>query len=146
MTHVAPHTTTATPVLRSRRGKYAHTLNVWPIRTQKDYDLAAKVVNELAIRPEGSLSPEDQARLDIFTDLIEAYEKKHVRPFFKKLSQADFLKELLRDREMNASDLGRLLGNRQLGSAILRGERQLSKAHIRILSDHFGLPADVFLD
>jgi antitoxin component HigA of HigAB toxin-antitoxin module len=39
--------------------------------------------------------------------------------------------------EMNASELGRLLGHRQLGAAILRGERQLSKAHIRALADHF---------
>jgi antitoxin component HigA of HigAB toxin-antitoxin module len=55
------------------------------------------------------------------------------------------LQELLKDRDMNASDLGRLLGNRQLGAAILWGERQLSKAHIRILSGHFELPSDVFL-
>ncbi|HBF34692.1 TPA: hypothetical protein DDW35_09020 [Candidatus Sumerlaeota bacterium] len=144
MSH-AIQTSAATTGKCKKTSKYAQLLNVWAIHTKKDYDRAIAVVHELAVFTEGTLSPIDQARLDVFADLVEAYEKKHVRPFFKKLSQADFLKELLKDREMNASDLGRLLGNRQLGAAILRGERQLSKAHIRILSDHFGLPADLFL-
>jgi len=40
--------------------------------------------------------------------------------------------------------LGRLLGNRSLGSLILNGRRQLSKAHIEKLSEHFGLSPAVF--
>ena len=38
---------------------------------------------------------------------------------------------------MTASDLGRLLGNRTLGAAILAGRRNLSKAHIKKLAEHF---------
>lgn len=46
---------------------------------------------------------------------------------------------------MNANDLGKLLGHRQLGSAILRGERNPSKKHIKILSEHFHVsPANFF--
>ena len=47
--------------------------------------------------------------------------------------------------DMSASDLGRLLGNRELGPAILRGDRQLSKKHIQILSKHFAVSSDLFL-
>lgn len=45
---------------------------------------------------------------------------------------------------MNASDLGRLLGNRQTGHAILSGQRPLSKRHISILSERFRLSPEAF--
>jgi antitoxin component HigA of HigAB toxin-antitoxin module len=47
---------------------------------------------------------------------------------------------------MNASDLGRLLGQRELGPKILNGARSLSKRHIRKLSEYFGVTADTFLN
>ncbi len=40
---------------------------------------------------------------------------------------------------MVASDLGRMLGDRSLGHRILTGQRELSKAHIRILAERFAL-------
>jgi len=46
---------------------------------------------------------------------------------------------------MTASDLGRLLGQRQLGATILRGDRKLSKTHIRRLAEHFHVDAGLFL-
>lgn len=49
------------------------------------------------------------------------------------------LRALMNAAEMNASDLGRLLGNRALGNKLLRGERQLPKTHIRRLADHFAV-------
>jgi hypothetical protein len=46
---------------------------------------------------------------------------------------------------MNASALGELLGNRSLGSKILREERELSKEHIRKLCERFAVSADLFI-
>ena len=46
---------------------------------------------------------------------------------------------------MSVSDLGRLLGQRELGSKILRGDRELSKAHIRTLANHFRVTAAMFI-
>jgi antitoxin component HigA of HigAB toxin-antitoxin module len=37
------------------------------------------------------------------------------------------------------------LGNRALASLILRGQRQLSKSHIRKLADHFKVSPALFL-
>ncbi|HBF34667.1 TPA: hypothetical protein DDW35_08880 [Candidatus Sumerlaeota bacterium] len=120
--------------------------DVWPIRTAEDYEAAAKVVDDLALYPEGSLSPEKQARLDVFIELISAYDTQHSTPFFAKATPLALLQDLVADHGMSESDLGRLLGARQLGHAILNGERKLSKKHIRILSDHFGLSTDAFID
>jgi antitoxin component HigA of HigAB toxin-antitoxin module len=55
------------------------------------------------------------------------------------------LRYLMRGREMSASDLGRLLGERSLGPAILRGDRELSKAHVRTLCAHFRVSPVVFI-
>jgi antitoxin component HigA of HigAB toxin-antitoxin module len=51
-----------------------------------------------------------------------------------------------KDRGMNASDLGRLVGKRSLGLKILNGDRGLSKAHIKILAKHFHVSPAVLLD
>jgi len=53
---------------------------------------------------------------------------------------------MLKEQSLTGSDLGRLPGNRPLGGAILRGERELSKAHIRILADHFKVSTDLFFN
>jgi antitoxin component HigA of HigAB toxin-antitoxin module len=41
--------------------------------------------------------------------------------------------------------IGELLGNRSLGSKVLREERQMSKEHIRKLSGRFSVSSDLFL-
>jgi len=47
---------------------------------------------------------------------------------------------------MTAADLARLLDvHRTLGAMILRGERQLTLNHVRILAKHFAVSADSFL-
>jgi antitoxin component HigA of HigAB toxin-antitoxin module len=62
-----------------------------------------------------------------------------------KLTPAEMLRYLMQGRAMSASDLGRLLGERSLGAAVLRGDRELSKAHIRTLSGHFRVSPAVFI-
>ncbi len=56
------------------------------------------------------------------------------------------LEHLLGEKGLTAADLSRLLGgSRNLGAMILRGERKLTLNHVRTLSRHFGVSADVFL-
>jgi len=40
---------------------------------------------------------------------------------------------------MNASDLGRLLGDRAIGAKVMSGSRELSKSHIKVLADRFAV-------
>jgi hypothetical protein len=51
----------------------------------------------------------------------------------------------LHPKKARVRSLGALLGNRSLGSKILRGERELSKTHLRILADRFKVEAGLFL-
>ena len=91
------------------------------------------------------LSESQEAKLDIILTFMEAYEEEHYAIDFARHGPMEILKCWMECSNMSASDLGRLLGNRSLGSAILRGKRQLSKTHIKKLDRHFALDPGVFL-
>ena len=76
---------------------------------------------------------------------MERYEEEHHAIDISDLDPMETLKFLLEENGMNANDLGEILGQRQLGSKILRGERNLSKTHIVSLSRHFRVSPAVFL-
>jgi HTH-type transcriptional regulator/antitoxin HigA len=83
--------------------------------------------------------------LETLTILFEAYENEQERIDASHLSPLDMLRFLLNSNGMTGSDLGRLLGNRELGPKILSGSRQLSKTHIRLLAHRFKVDAGLFL-
>jgi len=81
---------------------------------------------------------------DLLCRLIEDYDKEHLDA--PKATALDALQHLLDAHDMSAADLARLLGvHRTLGGMILRGERQLTLAHVRTLAKHFSVSADLFL-
>ncbi|MFH1740496.1 MAG: transcriptional regulator [bacterium] len=118
-----------------------HTIR--PIHDEIEYENAVKMADRLAGLK--TMTQDQQDYFDLLTDQIEKYDDAHYELDTSKLNPLDTLKFLTEQNNINASALGSLLGHRQLGSAILRGERELSKNHIRILSKHFRVSADVFL-
>jgi HTH-type transcriptional regulator/antitoxin HigA len=116
-----------------------------PIRSESCFKEAMKVIDELSVIVEGKLKPGQSDYLMVLTDLVEKYEDAHC-PLEEGFDDGvEALKYLLDQREMTASDLGRLLGNRQMGAAILRRSRQLSKANLLKLAAHFNVTADLLL-
>lgn len=108
------------------------------------FENAAELVNKLTALPnptEGQLK-----YLDTLTILVERYEDETEGLVPKSVDALGVLRFLLEDRGMNASDLGRLLGDRSLGPKILNGDRALSKAHIKLLATHFHVSPAVLLD
>lgn len=120
-------------------------LPVWPLRTEDDYRKAVEIVDRLAVKGEANLTTAERDQLDIFSTLIESYENTLHVIALPELSSVDFLKKLLEESGMNASELGRLLGDRSLGYRLLTGARKLSKKHIKTLSEYFKLDPGVFL-
>jgi len=88
---------------------------------------------------------QDQADyFDLLCSLIEEYDSKIVK--WPKVTGVEVLKHLLGEQGLAAADLSRLLGgSRNLGAMILRGERQLTLAHVRTLAKRFRVSADLFL-
>ena len=113
-----------------------------PIHDEADYDNAIEMLDTIV----GFKLNEDQTDyLIALTTLVGAYEDDHYAITLTEKTGLDALKYLLEQNTMTASDLGVLLGNRSLGSKILRGERDLSKSHLRILAERFKVDAGLFL-
>ena len=113
-----------------------------PIRNRAQYHEALEVASELSSR--AKLTSEQNDYLEVLTGVISRYEEKHF--LREKHSPRELLAFLLEENNMNASDLGRLLGNRTLGPAILRGQRSLSKTHIRKLAERFSVSPALFME
>jgi antitoxin component HigA of HigAB toxin-antitoxin module len=114
-----------------------------PIHDDAQDEEATAMMNALAVF--NRLNTEQRDYLDVLTEFVDEYDKgKKIR--WPKVSGLDALKYLLEENGMNAADLSRLLGtSRNLGAMILRGERQLTLAHVRTLAKRFRVSADLFL-
>ena len=115
-----------------------------PLRSERDYDAAAAVLDTLAVRPEGSLERGEQDYFDTLTMLVEAYDQEHHALNAEGGDPLTTLKYVMEESGMTQADLGRLLGNRSLASLILNGHRRLSKSHIRKLAEHFKVSPALF--
>jgi antitoxin component HigA of HigAB toxin-antitoxin module len=113
-----------------------------PIRTKGDYNRAVHIADMLAGRTD--LNRDQADYFESLSTLIEAYENEHDN-FDTEQEPLEVLKFLLDANGLSGSDLGRLLGYRELGSKILNGVRKLSKQHIKILAKHFSVEPGLFL-
>jgi antitoxin component HigA of HigAB toxin-antitoxin module len=83
--------------------------------------------------------------LEALGRFVADYEHDHS---LNKLSQAtplQVLQHLMEERGMTPADLGNILGSRPAATMILKGQREMSKAHIRTAADYFAVSAAVFL-
>ena len=63
-----------------------------------------------------------------------------------EVSGLDALKHLMEEHKMTGADLSRILsGSRNLGAMILRGDLNLTLAHVRKLAAHFKVNPELFV-
>lgn len=115
------------------------------IRDDAGLRAAHAMVDELTRIPEGRLTSGQAEYLEALGDLVSVYEADALRDMTSGVAGLDLLRHLLDENDMSASDLGRLIGHRELGSKILRGERQITRDHAAKLAGRFGLPAETFM-
>ncbi|MCE5231594.1 hypothetical protein LLG95_18605 [bacterium] len=116
-----------------------------PIRSDGELDAAVDLAEKLEMEADSGRMSRDRADyLEVLAMLIERYEDEH-HPIRELPTVHARLKALTEAAGMNASDLGRLLGNRALGNKLLRGEREPSKTHIRRLAEHFSIDPGFFI-
>jgi HTH-type transcriptional regulator/antitoxin HigA len=116
-----------------------------PVRNDAQLREAHKVIDELTRIPEEKLSRDQSDYLEVLGDLTHAFEERIMSAELATQTGLDVLSHLMDANAMSASDLGRMLGHRELGSKILRRERDISRSHATTLGEHFGLPAEIFL-
>lgn len=135
-------TTQSTPLHR-RRSLHTWPCAPFPIRSERDHERAIAILDRLV--PLDRPTRGERDFMDIMLAVVEAFEAQHHAIDTSEISPLQLLRSLIDDHGMSAADLGRLLGNRSLGGAILRGERELSKAHIKILAERFKLNPGAFI-
>jgi HTH-type transcriptional regulator / antitoxin HigA len=113
-----------------------------PIHDDVDLANATEVIDGMA---GFALNSDQEDYLEAISTFVEAYEAARFPIADSRIAPLDALKALLAEHGMTASDLGRLLGNRTLGTSLLTGRRALSKAHIKKLAEHFKVEATLFL-
>jgi HTH-type transcriptional regulator/antitoxin HigA len=112
-----------------------------PIHDSVDYANTLEIVMAMAGH---KLTGDQEDYLTILSEMILHYDRQHDQPR-KRGTPHERLRYLVMEAGMSASDLGRLLGNRGMGSVFLTGKRGLSKANIRKLADYFKVRADYLL-
>ena len=113
-----------------------------PIHDEVDLRGAIEIIDRMA---GFNLNADQEDYLEAISTFVEAYEAARFPAGGSRLVPLEALQALLAEHDMNASDLGRLLGNRTLGPAILSGRRALSKIHVKRLAEHFKVDPGLFL-
>ena len=114
-----------------------------PIRDAVDYANVAEIADSMALWQD-EFTPDQRDYFDLLCSLMETYDAGRVK--WPKVGARAVLKHLLAEHGLAAADLSRILGgSRNLGAMILRGDRNLTLAHIRRLAAHFNVSPAVFV-
>lgn len=119
-----------------------HEFPLRPLHDDRDLDAAIAMIDRLLDRDD--LTASEQDYLDVLSDLVERYESERFP--LPQLSGVELLRFLMAENGLRQADLVPIFGSRSTVSDVLGGKRQLAKAHIRGLSERFGLPADAFME
>ena len=114
------------------------------IDTAAEHARALVVVEGLLEKGERHMTPEEDALLDLLTNLIRAYEAASYAPR-ERSKPADMVAFLLEQRGMKPSDLWPVIGSRGRVSEILAGKRAISKEQAKKLAQFFRVRADLFI-
>lgn len=116
-------------------------MNIQPIKTKKDYEVALNQISDLMSAcpntPEGDL-------LDILTALVESYETKNYKIDLPDPIEA--IKFRLEQEHLSRKDLESILQvKRGRISELLTKKRPLTLRMMRMLHEKLGLPAETLL-
>jgi len=112
-------------------------MDIQPIKTEQDYDLALSTIEELWEAKEGT---EEGDRVDILITLVDAYEQVN-HPIYPPdpVAAIEFHMD---QNELTRVDLEEYIGTRARVSEVLNGKRGLSIELIRNLHEGLGIPLE----
>lgn len=113
-----------------------------PIRNDEEHARAADVIGKLIGR---DLDPGAGDYLDTLILLVNKYEDEHHTPQGTHLTPQQAMRAIMRANRMTQADMGKVIGSEPAVSMFLKGERELSKNHIKALVARFRVDASLFL-
>ena len=132
--------------LKLHRTRYSSLLaEVAPMvpRTEKENERLLAEIEKLMAKGEKNLSPEEDALLELLTQLVETFEKR-VYPR-AKTSPAELVAFLLEQRGLYPRDLWSVLGSKGRVSELLSGRREVSKDQAKRLAAFFHISPAAFI-
>lgn len=129
-------------VARRRYVEREYPFPLRPIRDSADYDRAAAALDGLVLR--GDLTHDERDYLAVLTLIVRAYDDHFWPVSADRRSPLARLKSLMDTSGTTPATLGDIIGSRPAASMVLSGRRELSKAHIRKLADHFKMSPAFF--
>jgi len=117
-----------------------------PIHDRAGYENVLDVIEAMAGFEE-DFNADQGDYFAVIADFAAAYEaSQRMGRDSNPRPPIETLKYLLEENGMTAADLSRLLGtDRTLGAKILRGERNLTVPHLRILAERFKVSPALFI-
>jgi HTH-type transcriptional regulator/antitoxin HigA len=111
------------------------------IRTEEAYDQALDRILALG-DPEPHTAEGDEYELLLL--LVEDYEEKYVAPI-PEPDPVDAITYIMEERGLRRADFGKLINSKSHATEILDRKRPLSLKHIRLISEHWNLPAELLI-
>ena len=136
----------ATPDSQDRYLDLVRRFPLRPIRSKAAYAEANRINQEMLIRV-SELEQEEVDYASLLGRLIRDYDETHalVLRDRQRGTPVELLRFLMEQQGMKTTHLGQLVGGRGQASLILSGKRELSKANIRTLAEHFHVSPALFL-
>lgn len=111
------------------------------IRTEQENEHFIEALSELDARGT-RLTKEEKELAELLTLLIENFEERNYS--LPKASPREMLEFLMEQHGLRQADLLDVFKTRSIASEILSGKRELTKEHIRLLSQRFHVSPEVF--
>lgn len=115
-------------------------MDIRPIKTEQDYDLALERVNTLF---DAKPNTDEADELDILVTLIEKYEKIHYP--IPEPDPIEAIKFMMEQNGLTDADLGIILNSRSRVSEIFKRKRALTITQIRVLNEKLNIPASTLI-
>ena len=116
-------------------------MNIRPIRTDADYELAMARIEALLDLEE--LTPNHEDEIELLSLVIEAYERKTAS--IDPPDPIEAIRFRMDQSGLKAADVAHCFGGRTRVYEVLSGRRALNVSMMRALHEHLGIPADILL-
>ena len=115
-------------------------MEIRPIKTEKDYDLALERVNTLF---DAKPNTNEGDELDILVTLIEKYEQ--INYPIPEPDPIEAIKFMMEQNGLTDADLGIILNSRSRVTEIFKRKRALTIRQIRLLTKNLHIPASILI-
>ncbi|MBM9576048.1 transcriptional regulator [Leptospira sp. 201903070] len=115
-------------------------MEIKPIKSAKDHDLALKEIEKLW---DSKKNTPEYDKLDILITLVDSYENKHFP--IESPDPIEAIKSVMEEKNLKNVDLGNWIGGRSRATEVLSKKRKLTLEMIRKINKNLGIPTEILI-